>query len=512
MADEPDDDLEALERAALDLHAAGQFGDAIAAYRTAIAARRAQLATLKFNLGTAFAASDRLEDAAAAYEGALKIRPGWALALDNLGAIRQLQGRPALAERAFRDAIASEPHEGALHFHLGLALSLQGRAGEAIAAHQAAVARAPDHAGAHVQLARLLRDGEPSAALAAATRAAALAPDDAGVHGLHGAALARSGRPAEAAAAYARARDLAPERVEVHYNCALGAEALGDLAGAVAAYRDALARDPVHRPSLVNLSRVLVDLQRIDELRPVYEQLLAVDPGNTMVPHLLDGLRGRTTARAPRAYVVDLFDGIAPHFEALLVDRLGYRAPELLRAAAVRAGVRGRALDLGCGTGLAGAALRPHVDVLHGVDLAPRMIDAARAKGVYDALHLADVVDFLDAQIDGDIPDDLVAEHYDLIVAADVLIYLGDLAPLVAAARRRLAPGGLLLVTTEETDAADVVLLPTGRYAHRRDYLARLAADHGLAVEAVEAFALRTEASGTIAGALWVLRAQNEPA
>ena len=213
----------------------------------------------------------------------------------------------------------------------------------------------------------------------------------------------------------------------------------------------------------------------------------------------LDGLRGGVPAAMARAEVVATFDEMAPRFDALLVDTLEYRVPERLRALIDRVvpGRSGAALDLGCGTGLAGAQLRPRVDVLDGVDLSPRMLEEAARRGVYDHLHEGDVVEHLLA----------TAVRYDLIVATDVFIYVGDLAPLFEAARAALAGGGHLAASVERHDGVDVRLAPTGRYQHSRGYLERLAAEHDLEVLACEASEARLEGRVFVPGWLFVLAA-----
>ena len=121
-------------------------------------------------------------------------------------------------------------------------------------------------------------------------------------------------------------------------------------------------------------------------------------------------------------------------------------------------------LDLGCGTGLGGAAFRPFVDWLVGVDLSPAMIAQAAAKGLYDRLVAADLEDFLGrAAAD--------RGQYHLVLAADVFVYVNDLAPIIAAIARVLAPAGLLACTVETHPDGGVKLLPTLRYAHGEAYL-----------------------------------------
>jgi predicted TPR repeat methyltransferase len=217
-------------------------------------------------------------------------------------------------------------------------------------------------------------------------------------------------------------------------------------------------------------------------------------------PPELDGLRGGVPPVMPPDEVVTLFDDMAPRFDALLVGELEYRVPERLRAALDLAAPDrrfDRALDLGCGTGLMGAQLRPRVDLLDGVDLSSRMLEAADARGVYDGLHRVEVVEYL---IETPV-------RYDLIVATDVLIYIGDLTPLFTAMRAALAGGGLFGCSIEDHDGVDVCRAATGRYQHSRGYIERLAAAHDLDVLAFTPTEIRLEAGAFISGWVFVVAA-----
>ncbi len=541
MADDPGDSFEALHQRALEQQALGHHGEAADAYRAMVAAVTSQLAVLQFNLGAALAEAGQLDEAARAYGAALVARPGWALALDNLGTVCHRQGRTDDAIAAFRAAVTAAPDRGGAHYNLGaqlcatgdhagaeaafraalavtpglahieeglgLALAAQGRVDDAVAAYRRAVELDPDPLAAQLQVARLLlRAGQPAAALATAEQACARHPDDPVAHGVRGAALTGLGRHEAAAGAHDRARTLAPERFEAHFNCGLAAEALDDLPGAAAAYRAAIAHDPRRLEALNNLARMLIDLGRNDELLGVYQQLREVDPGNPRVGHLITALRGELTAGCPPAYVVDEFDRLSERFDQHLVGQLGYRAPERVGALVANARPGGQrfaaCLDLGCGTGLAGVQLRPLVDRLDGVDLSPKMIALARAKGVYDQLTVAELVGFLEGPTG--------QPRYDLITATDVLIYLGDLQPVFAATRRRLGSGGLFVFTVEHDETADIGLPPTGRFTHARGYLDRLAATHRFTVVHCERGALRREANDTVMGLTYCLRATDE--
>ena len=170
---------------------------------------------------------------------------------------------------------------------------------------------------------------------------------------------------------------------------------------------------------------------------------------------------GARTPGMTATYVRRLFDQHAPDFEESLVRRLEYQGPAILLDAlkAVAGGNPlkfGSALDLGCGTGLAGVAIRPFCDRLAGMDLSPGMIEQARAKDIYDRLETSDLLEFLAAE----------DARHNLVLGADVFVYCGDLAPIVAAVARVLAPGGEFAFTVETHSGAGILLQPTLRYAH----------------------------------------------
>jgi predicted TPR repeat methyltransferase len=200
----------------------------------------------------------------------------------------------------------------------------------------------------------------------------------------------------------------------------------------------------------------------------------------------------------PPDYLRALFDQYAPRFETSLVDDLLYRGPALLReaVASVRAtaGLPSRfrrALDLGCGTGLAARAFAAQVDEIVGLDLSPRMAELARATGLYCDVIVADAVTGLTQQSGG---------GFDLVLAADVLIYLHDPAALFAQAARVLAPGGLLAFTAETHEGCGVVLTEGLRYAQAAEYLREQLRRAGFAVARLENASARHESGEALPG------------
>ena len=193
----------------------------------------------------------------------------------------------------------------------------------------------------------------------------------------------------------------------------------------------------------------------------------------------------------PQAYVQVLFDQYAPRFESSLVGDLGYRGPALLfkavlsvRAAAKKPAFFKRAIDLGCGTGLAAAAFAEEVDHFIGIDLSPRMIDKARATGHYAELEVADMLQGLREKPDA---------GADLILAADAMVYVADFAPLLLEAARVLAPGGLFAFTTETHDGEGVLLGEGLRYAHSAACVRAAVAAVGLKLSHLDNLSARNE-------------------
>jgi predicted TPR repeat methyltransferase len=200
----------------------------------------------------------------------------------------------------------------------------------------------------------------------------------------------------------------------------------------------------------------------------------------------------------PPAYVRALFDQYAPKFETALVDDLGYRGPALLFNAvlSVRAAVRRpaffkSAIDLGCGTGLAAHAFAAQVDQFIGIDLSPRMIERARATGLYAQVEVAEMAEGLRGKPDA---------SADLILAADAVVYLSDLAALLREAKRVLRPGGLLAFTAETHGGEGVILGEGLRYAHSAGYLRRSIGDAGLTLSRCEDLSARNEDNAPVPG------------
>jgi predicted TPR repeat methyltransferase len=301
--------------------------------------------------------------------------------------------------------------------------------------------------------------------------------------------------------AFRSSGDLLADR---RYGYARAAYEERDYGAAADLARQALELAPDFAAAHALLGRAALAAGHPDEAAAALERALALEPDD---PH---GLRvdlarlGRGSPEAAIAapYVRALFDDYAPRFERHLVRNLNYRGPDLLADALRRAAVKrfrapsfARALDLGCGTGLMGRALAGAVGALEGVDLSPRMLAQAAKTRLYDALHEGDLAGFLRSR---------PAASADLVVAADVFVYLADLAIVFAETRRVLERGGLFAFTVQAHEGAGVVLGEDARYAHGEPLLRDLADAAGLAVVLFERVSTREDRGEPVPGFLVV--------
>lgn len=408
-----------------------------------------------------------------------------------------------LARQLWRTAAAAAPGVAGLHINLAVAHGRLGETAAATAALRRALTLAPQAPEAASNLGNFLAAGDLPAATLQHRRATLIAPADSGLYVNLGMTLMRgsSGIP-PTERAMRRALVLDPSNRPAGLSLYHLSAAAGP-AGAATPRLDRLlcvhlADGEVHYERGCALRDLDRDAEAIESLR----RAIVLAPQITAWRHVLDSLTGHVSRTAPVDYVRELFDQYADRFDIHLTEGLRYRTPVALCEALARADRPGRrferVLDLGCGTGLMGASLRERFSVGHltGVDVSGAMLAKLAEKGGYDATAEADIESFLERSAGG----------YDLIVAADVLVYFGALERVLAGVRQALMPGGMLAISVEEsTGAAPFELKRHGRYAHRRSYIEAAAAAVGLRTRLAETAELRDEGRKPVVGLLMVL-------
>lgn len=383
-----------------------------------------------------------------------------------------------------------------------------GRPDEAAGCYRQAIAAKADFAIAYNNLGNLQRDRDALIEAEDCYRHALRI--DSGLAVVHynlANVLHDQGRTDDARACYDSAIAIDPHYALAHNNLGNLLRGKGLTDAAAACYRHAVAADPGFAFGHYNLANILKDQGFREQALDAYRTVLKLAPDNAYAAHMIAAQSGETTDIAPRAFVQEVFDSYAHWFEDHLEAALEYRVPEMMRNAVDRApagngavqnsGFR-HALDLGCGTGLVAKHFHDRVERFHGVDLSPKMLEEARRKDLYDELDEADILEFLENGRSR-------AADYDLALAGDVFIYIGDLDPVFAGLQRCLVADALFAFSIERCEAAPYELRTSGRYAQSADYIHRLASLHGFTVEIEEPITIRKEQDAAVEGALFVL-------
>jgi predicted TPR repeat methyltransferase len=376
-------------------------------------------------------------------------------------------GRFEDAERQFLASLALVPGRASTLANLGATQLKLGKPEEALKALDQALAEEVDAADAlkHRAVALNLL-GKHQPALDDLTRVLQAQPDDGKAWLLHGETLQHLERQDEA----------------------------------LASYDAALASDPALGEAWSRRGALLKEMGRLEDAATCFQR--AIDHGDDpeLNRYFLAAVNGKEQPSGPPLrYVQFLFDGYAEKFDEHLVEVLTYQAHRVLvdQLAALGRSFE-RALDLGCGTGLCGPLIKPMAQRLDGVDLSANMLAKAEALDVYTRLAQDDLVKYLDTTY----------HRYDLVVSADVFIYVGELEATFDGVARVIEPGGVFCFSVElAPDDQDFVLRPSQRYAHSERYVRALALRHGFEIRSLLRHPIREDQRQPIPGLYVCLQA-----
>jgi predicted TPR repeat methyltransferase len=283
------------------------------------------------------------------------------------------------------------------------------------------------------------------------------------------------------------------------YEFARDLQLRGDLVAAADLLEQAIELAPAFASAWFTLGEIREQLGERDAAVAAFRKTREADASDSYGAGLrLMRLGAEELAAMPPAYVRTLFDQYAPRFDRALIDDLGYRGPSLLFKAVLavchaarKPAFFKRAVDLGCGTGLAAAAFASEVDHFVGIDLSPGMIEKAKATGLYAELEVNDMLDGLRMRAEA---------SADLVIAADAMVYVPDLVPVLTEITRVLASGGLLAFTLERHAGYGVILGRGLRYAHGVNYVRAALAAAGLTPLQFEEQSFRNESDVPVPG------------
>lgn len=419
-----------------------------------------------------------LDKAEVAYQSLLQKNPQDCDALHYMGLIAYQKQSYLEAIKYIQAAINIQSNIPAFHCNLGNAYNALGQFDSAIAAFHEAVRLDPMFQAAYSNLGNSYKE---------------------------------YGQLEQAIGSYRKAIGLKPDFPEAYNNLGVALRMQGELDEAVANFRKAISLHANYAEAYGNLGSALQAQGNLAESLVCFKQQIRIMPENIVAQHHVSSLAGNNTERAPAEYIEKVFDAYADKFDTHLVQVLKYDIPEKIVALVTRHSKppveKWRVLDLGCGTGLIGAECKSYSRQLVGVDLSSKMLKKAQERNLYDRLECLDLLGMM--QIEG-------SSSYELIIAADVFVYLGKLDEIVAEVKRLLCPGGIFAFSVEglpqtfddnlsQSTPKEYQLGISGRYSHSHRYITNLSLTHGFQVQEVEATQIRIEGGNSVNGymVLW---------
>lgn len=484
------------------------------------------------SLGNVFKNLGNLDQASNHYQQALILAPTYAVAYNNLAIIFSQQKKDQEAEKCYRQALQLQPSYTDAHYNLANLLTKQQKYAEAIKHYQQAITLEPEHIEAHAHLGQILQQQEQleeavnhyqkvlqydeNHIMTQHNLATVLVKqgrmDEATEHFLktlqldpqHAEALHNLGtiyllinKPNEALKYFLRLAELKPD-AEVYYNIGTLYMQLDRHDDAIQYLQEALKLLPNNLDTYLNLAAAYLKKEDIPNATKYYQAAFKLKPEDKEIKYILNALeQNEIPEAAPNEYLQHLFDQYAPYFEKHL-QFLDYRVPDLLYNAIATLKLKNQELailDLGCGTGLAGEKFRPLAKKLIGIDISSKMIEVAANKHLYDELKVTDIKQALTD-----------FTELDLILAADVFTYIGDLEEIFSKAYHALNEKGYFAFTTEKTRHYPYTLQKSARYAHANKYIKKLAKNNHFKILKQDEVILRKQKNHPVEGYLYLLQ------
>ena len=443
----------------------------------------------------------QIQEALDSVEMLTKDYPNEPLLYNISGVCYKAIGQLGVAVEYFEKALAIKPDYTEVNYNLGLTHQELGQLDAAVESYKKALAVNPNYAEAHNNLGVTLKElGQLDSAVECYEKAITTQPDYAEAHNNLGLAFYELDQVDAAVESYKKALAIKPDYAEVNYNLGNALNDLGQLDDAVKSYEKALAIKPDYAEAHNNLGNVLKDLGQLDDAVKSYERALAIKPDYLVPQHMINALTGNTSTEPPKEYVKNLFDDYAEGFDDSLIKQLGYKLPFLMKELILKLDpLRNKfekVIDLGCGTGLTGIELRDISNNLTGIDISSNMVAKTRELDVYDHLIEGDVVDILSSS----------KEKYDLFIALDVFIYIGELTKMFKTVRQCCNKNALFIFSIEAQEEDGYSLLKSARYSHSESYILKTASVAFNVIYSQEVN-LRKEKEGWIKGKIFIMQA-----
>ncbi len=465
------------------------------------------------NLANAYKRQHRYDQAISYYLKAIKIKPDYAQAHNNLATIYTLQNKYKDALQHYKIAVHASPDFSAAHFNLGLLLLQNNELNAARTQFNNVISLNPlhwealfylgvlnlesnqldnaeqaflkvlEHDSEHVQAITnlgviALKKEKNQVAVDYFSKALVIDIDHIDARNNLASTFMHHDRFENALMHYDVLLQNDSQNIEYLYNSGVAEMALGHLNEAIVFFEQVLDISSEHTHSLNNMAAIYVKMEQKELAREFLERVLAINPSDNVSLHMLSAIKGSKNAMTTPEYAQNLFNNYALYYDQHMKGQLHYSIPEHIGRILHQLHVLqvNKTLDLGCGTGLTGIVLREISKSLTGVDIAPKMLAHAKEKHIYDALFEAELLQFFKEN----------GTTYDLVVAADVIPYFGDLKRLFAEVETHLNKAGYFIFTTEITSSNPWQLETSARFSHHPDYIKKHLAEHQLKLITME--------------------------
>ncbi|HSW93643.1 MAG TPA: tetratricopeptide repeat protein [Gammaproteobacteria bacterium] len=424
-----------------------------------------------------------------------------ALADNRLGTFYYHQKKWSEAIAAFRNAIQKEPEFINAHYNLGLALGKANQWHEAVLTYQHLLKLAPDHFAARFHLACVFMQTEKiDDALTEFLIIEQSEPHHFETQSNIAACYLKKNVLNEAKTHYQKALQLMRDDTQVLFNLGVIETRLGNTDSAIQYYQKAVQIDPDFFDAHNNLGVLFIAKEHVAFALRHFQEALRLQPHHPSIAYTVKALsQNERLLSAPAGYIQSLFNAYADHYDEHLLTALDYQIPShfqrILKKNLSETGSL-NILDIGCGTGLSGVIAKPFATSLTGVDLSEKMLEMAHAKSIYDTLHCADLMTFLSEK----------KAEYDLVIAGDVVVYIGKLDLLFQKTREALRKNGLFLFNAEISVRDDYQMNQSGRFSHQKNYLDTLSKQNHFTVLHYEKAITRLQNSEPVYGHLYLLR------
>lgn len=457
-------------------------------------------------LGLAYAQKKDYIKAVNYLKKAIQFSPNVPAFHNNLGNALKKLGLLEEAMIHYREALRLKDPYPEAHNNLGTLYYRLGMIKDAIIELEKAVQSAPEKVNAHFNLANCyVKEDRFQEALAHYLQTLKLRPDH--LRAMHntGIILTAMKRFDEAKFYLSHALSRESDNKDVLFHLALINSAEGEFYNAKVLYERLLDIDPNNAKAHHNLATVFLHLGNRFNALEHFQAVVILEPENQTAQHMVEALSGSESAiGAPPEFVQALFDQYAYNYDEHVKKQLKYQVPALIRENlspfVVRKSTPWQVLDLGCGTGLCAPYLHDIADLLIGVDISPNMIEVAKQLGGYHKLYVENITHFLPKH----------SNQFDLIVAADVLCYFGDLTLLFGQCRQALKQNALFAFTLEKLmfpmkRNQPYRLMPSGRFTHSQEYIDNKCFEAHFKVDVVKEIILRYQEDEPVVGFLYIV-------